>query len=293
MIRPVPPRRPARSAAASPTCAPAGWPRRDGLVAEHQALCGAADAAPAGPRDHGSVMPRAGRRRLGRRSPQQAARQWRPRSENRDTPCQFNWRALLMTALGHARLGLARRGASASSSCAADLASGAAARSRRSRRCCGSRSPAATLRAAERLLRESAGADRGGTSTAEAARLDALAALGDREGVEREAEAALALGGLRRSRSRCGRSGWCARTRSCSAQATRQFTANRRRRPRAVAQPLRRSCSADLPHGPPRARRRAGLEGAAGPQRTRRAGRRELIRRPRCGGGCAPAVAAP
>ena len=64
----------------------------------------------------------------------------------------------------------------------------------RNRRCCGSRCFAATSRRAERILAEKPAVDLFDVDYP-AARLDALAALGDRAGVEPEASPALALGG--------------------------------------------------------------------------------------------------
>jgi hypothetical protein len=112
---------------------------------------------------------------------------------NRETPCQFNWRAVLMTAVGHARLGdldeaerLERH--------AEDLhqVGGAFEKEPALLRLALARGDLAT---AERLLGEAPDADPWWDFDTPAARLDALAALGDRARVEREAEVALALGG--------------------------------------------------------------------------------------------------
>jgi DNA-binding SARP family transcriptional activator len=111
---------------------------------------------------------------------------------NLDTPCQFNWRALLMAALGHAQLG-EHAEAKRLERLADEVrdVGGAAAKEPALLRLAVVRGD---LEAAARLLQEGPGSDLWDFDYA-AARLDALAALGDREGVEREAPPALALGG--------------------------------------------------------------------------------------------------
>jgi DNA-binding SARP family transcriptional activator len=112
---------------------------------------------------------------------------------NRDTPCQFNWRSLLMTALGRAQLGDLEE-AERLERLAEELhdVGGAAAKEPALLRLALVRGDLAT---AERLLREAPGADAWWDFDYAAARLDAMAVLGDRAGIEREAAPALALGG--------------------------------------------------------------------------------------------------
>jgi class 3 adenylate cyclase len=126
----------------------------------------------------------------------EAARELSARAEaataaNRDTPCQFNWRALLMAALGHAQLGREREARRLEEQAMAAVeVSGPVSREPAMLRLALLRGD---LEAVEELL-VAPGALKYDVSYA-AARLDALAAVGDREGVEREAPPVLALGG--------------------------------------------------------------------------------------------------
>jgi hypothetical protein len=111
---------------------------------------------------------------------------------NRDTPCQFDWRTLMMCALAHARLGDEAEARRLEALANAELVVGGPA----------AHEPAllrlALLRddrdAVERLLGEDPGP---GLWDADyrAARLDALVALRDRERIEREAPALVPVGG--------------------------------------------------------------------------------------------------
>jgi MalT-like TPR region len=110
---------------------------------------------------------------------------------NRDTPCQFNWRALLMAALAHAQLGDQREARRLEKhALGAVEVSGPALREPAMLRLALVRGH---LDAVEQLL-AAPGAGKYDVSYA-ATRLDALAALGDREGVEHEAPPVVALGG--------------------------------------------------------------------------------------------------
>ena len=110
---------------------------------------------------------------------------------NRDTPCQFNWRSLLMAALGHAQLGDERESRRLEEQALAAVeVSGPASREPAMLRLALLRGD---LEAVKQLL-ASPGAAKYDV-TYPAARLDALVAVGDREGVEREAPPALAFGG--------------------------------------------------------------------------------------------------
>ncbi|MDX6676412.1 MAG: hypothetical protein QOE31_464, partial [Solirubrobacteraceae bacterium] len=111
---------------------------------------------------------------------------------NRDTPCQFNWRSLLMAALAHGQLGEQREARRLQQRALSVVEVGGPA----------SREPAlirlellrGDLDAVERLLAEDPGAGKYDVDY-RAARLDALAALGDAERVEREAAAVIDIGG--------------------------------------------------------------------------------------------------
>jgi DNA-binding SARP family transcriptional activator len=126
-----------------------------------------------------------------------SARQLGPRAEaatraNADTPCQFNWRSLLMAALAHAHLGDEPQACRLEDQALATVeVSGPAAREPALLRLALLRRDLSTV---ERLLTENPGASGWDVDYA-AARLDAMAALGDREGVEREAKPVLELGG--------------------------------------------------------------------------------------------------
>jgi hypothetical protein len=127
----------------------------------------------------------------------QAARQRTARAEaacaaNRDTPCQFDWRTLLMCALAHARLGDETEARRLEELAAAELVVGGPP----------AREPAllrlALLRddrdALDRLLAENPGPSLWDADY-RAARLDALAAVQARERIEDEAPPLIALGG--------------------------------------------------------------------------------------------------
>jgi len=111
---------------------------------------------------------------------------------NADTPCQFNWRSLLMLALGRACLGDDREARRLEEAAAGALAVGGPL----------GREPAllrlAMVRgdraAIEALLEANAGPDFWDVGY-RAARLDALVLIGDAARVEAEAEAAMAVGG--------------------------------------------------------------------------------------------------
>ena len=111
---------------------------------------------------------------------------------NLDTPCQFNWRALLTCALAHAADGRADEARALEERAAEVAAVGGPL----------SKEPALVrlalvrgdLEAVERMLAEEPATDLFDADYP-AARLDALAALGAREQVERHAAAALAIGG--------------------------------------------------------------------------------------------------
>jgi hypothetical protein len=111
---------------------------------------------------------------------------------NRDTPCQFDWRTLMMCALAHARLGDDAAARRLEALANAELVVGGPA----------AREPAllrlALLRddrdAIERLLDEDPGPSLWDADY-RTARLDALVALRDRERIEREAPALVTLGG--------------------------------------------------------------------------------------------------
>jgi tetratricopeptide (TPR) repeat protein len=110
---------------------------------------------------------------------------------NGDTPCQFNWRSLLMAALAHAQLGDERE-ARRLEERALDAVevSGPASREPAMLRLALLR---ADIGAVEQLL-AAPGAGKYDVYYP-AARLDALVAVGDREGVEREAPPVIELGG--------------------------------------------------------------------------------------------------
>jgi tetratricopeptide (TPR) repeat protein len=127
----------------------------------------------------------------------QAARTRTARAEvacaaNRDTPCQFDWRTLLMCALAQARLGDKAEARRLEELAVAGLVVGGPA----------AREPAllrlAVLRddrdAIERLLAENPGPSLWDVDY-RAARLDALVAVRDRERIEGEAPTLIALGG--------------------------------------------------------------------------------------------------
>ena len=126
------------------------------------------------------------------RASSQSARAEAACAANADTPCQFNWRGLLMAALAHGQLGEddeARR----LEELAADSLSVQGPLSKE---------PAllrlallrGDLESAERILAEKPEVDFFDVDYP-AARLDALAAVGDRAGVEAEASRALKFGG--------------------------------------------------------------------------------------------------
>ena len=111
---------------------------------------------------------------------------------NADTPCQFNWRSLLVAALAHAHLGDEREAwRLEEQALAAVEVSGPAAREPALLRLALVRHDLSTV---QRLLAENPGPT-GWDVDYTPARLDALAALGDRESVEREAPPVLELGG--------------------------------------------------------------------------------------------------
>ena len=126
-----------------------------------------------------------------------SARRLSPRAEaaagaNAGTPCQFNWRSLLMAALAHAQLGdepQARR--LEQQALSAVEVSGPPAREPALLRLALLRDD---LAAVQRLLAENPGPTEWDVDYA-SARLDALAVLGDRNGVEREAPPVLARAG--------------------------------------------------------------------------------------------------
>jgi class 3 adenylate cyclase/tetratricopeptide (TPR) repeat protein len=125
------------------------------------------------------------------------ARQLSPRAEaacaaNADTPCQFNWRGLLMAGLAHAQLG-DDHGARRLEELAAEslTVQGPLAKEPALVRLAMLRGDLETL---ERLLGENPEIDFWDVDYP-AARLDGLAALGDRVGVEAEAPRALDVGG--------------------------------------------------------------------------------------------------
>ena len=111
---------------------------------------------------------------------------------NRDTPCQFDWRTLLMCALAHARLGDQAEARRLEQLASAGLVVGGPA----------AREPAllrlALLRddrdAIKRLLAEDPGPSLWDVDY-RAARLDALVAMRDRERIEAESPTLIALGG--------------------------------------------------------------------------------------------------
>ena len=111
---------------------------------------------------------------------------------NAETPCQFNWRSLLMTALAHAQLGDDVRARQLEQGAAEALQVGGPL----------AKEPAllrlallrGDLEAAERLLTAEPAIDFFDVDYP-AARLDALAALGDRRRVEADALVALEVGG--------------------------------------------------------------------------------------------------
>jgi hypothetical protein len=111
---------------------------------------------------------------------------------NADTPCQFNWRALLMAALAHAHLGSDREARRLEELAAESLTvQGPLAKEPAMLRLALLRGD---LEAVERLLAASPTIDFFDIDYP-AAQLDALAALGDRRRVEDEASRALDLGG--------------------------------------------------------------------------------------------------
>jgi class 3 adenylate cyclase len=111
---------------------------------------------------------------------------------NADTPCQFNWRGLLMAALAHGHLGHDREARRLEALAAEALTLQGPL----------SKEPAllrlallrGDLESVERILAENPAVDFFDVDYP-AARLDALAAVGDRAGVEAEAPPALELGG--------------------------------------------------------------------------------------------------
>ena len=110
---------------------------------------------------------------------------------NRDTPCQFNWRTLLMAALAHAQLGDEREARRLEEQALAAVeVSGPASREPAMLRLALLRGD---LESVEQLL-AAPGAAKYDVSYP-ATRLDALVAVGDREGVERDAPPVLAVGG--------------------------------------------------------------------------------------------------
>jgi class 3 adenylate cyclase len=111
---------------------------------------------------------------------------------NADTPCQFNWRGLLMASLGHAQLGDDREARRLEELAANSLTlQGPLAKEPALLRLAMLRGD---LEALERLLAESPEIDFWDVDYP-AARLDGLAALGNREGVEAHAPRALDVGG--------------------------------------------------------------------------------------------------
>jgi DNA-binding SARP family transcriptional activator len=113
-------------------------------------------------------------------------------AENSDTPCQFNWRALLMAALAHAEVGNESEARRLEELAAESLTvQGPLAKEPSLLRLALHR---ADLGAVERMLAEKPEVDFFDVDYP-AARLDALAALGDRRGVEAHASKALVIGG--------------------------------------------------------------------------------------------------
>jgi hypothetical protein len=111
---------------------------------------------------------------------------------NADTPCQFNWRGLLMAALAHAKLGDDREARRLEELAAESMTlQGPLAKEPALLRLAMLRGDLETV---ERLLSENPAIDFFDVDYP-AARLDALAAIGDRPGVEAEAPRALELGG--------------------------------------------------------------------------------------------------
>jgi DNA-binding SARP family transcriptional activator len=111
---------------------------------------------------------------------------------NEDTPCQFNWRSLLMAALACAQLGDEAEAERLESEAKRfEVIGGPRAREPALLRLALLRED---LTSVERLLAANPGAGPWDVDYP-AARLDGLATLGDRKRVEREAAAALALGG--------------------------------------------------------------------------------------------------
>jgi hypothetical protein len=122
-----------------------------------------------------------------------AARAEAASAANRDTPCQFNWRALLMAALAHAHAGDESHARRLEQLALEAIEIGGPA----------TREPALLRHALvrgdreeiDRVLAENPGAARKWDVDYAAARLDALAALGYRDAVEREALPELTIGG--------------------------------------------------------------------------------------------------
>ena len=120
-----------------------------------------------------------------------SARAEAARDANGDTPCQFNWRTLLMAALAHAQLGDEREARRLEEQALAAVeVSGPASREPAMLRLALLRGD---LESVKQLL-ASPGAAKYDVSYP-ATRLDALVAVGDREGVERDAPPVLAVGG--------------------------------------------------------------------------------------------------
>ena len=122
----------------------------------------------------------------------QSARAEAACAANADTPCQFNWRGLLMAALAHGQLGEDGEARRLEQLAAESLTvQGPLAKEPAVLRLALLRGD---LEAAERSLAENPKIDFFDVDYP-AARLDALVALGDRVGVEAEAPRALELGG--------------------------------------------------------------------------------------------------
>jgi hypothetical protein len=126
------------------------------------------------------------------RAPGLSARAEAASAANADTPCQFNWRALLMAALAHAQRGDEREARRLEELAAESLTvQGPLGKEPSLLRLALLRGD---LEAVERLLAQNPSIDFWDVDYP-AARLDALAALRDRRGVEADASRALDLGG--------------------------------------------------------------------------------------------------
>jgi tetratricopeptide (TPR) repeat protein len=126
------------------------------------------------------------------RASRQSARAEAACAANADTPCQFNWRALLMAALAHAQLGDDREARRLEELAAEAMTlQGPLAKEPSLLRLAMLRGELETV---ERILAENPQVDFFDVDYP-AARLDALAAVGDRRGVEAEAPRALEVGG--------------------------------------------------------------------------------------------------